>query len=57
VTKLHSRISLADLDIAQRHSRFRRTTFENAFPAVPGIPFTVFAVIRKVFRCRPFLSV
>jgi len=36
VTKLHSRISLADLDIAQRHSRFRRTTFENAFPAVPG---------------------
>jgi len=48
---------LADLDIKQRHSRFRRITFENAFPAVPVIPFTVFAVIRKFFRCGSFLSV
>ena len=57
MTRLHSRISLADLDITQRHSRFRRITFENAFPAVQVIPFTAFTVIRKVFRCRPFLSI
>jgi len=57
VTKLHSRLLLADLDVAKRHSRFRRITFDNAFPGVPVIPFTVFAIIRKVFRCRAFLSV
>jgi len=39
------------------HSCFRRITIENGFPEVSVVPFTVFAVIRNVFRCCSFLSI
>jgi len=51
------RLSSADFHVSKRHSCFRRITFENGFPEVPVVPFTVFAVIRNVFRCCPFFSV
>jgi len=48
------RLSLAEIYVSKRHSRFRRITLEDGFPSAPEAPSTVFAVIRNCFQ-RPLL--